>query len=103
MSHDVEMEIQKILNNLNYTKISIVMNLLGWKWRNEGVPDEFAIRKEVRRIMEYAWDYAQKESRNGEWVYTSSGGIIVWCCRNDKTNTPLFQVSFAIDTACNLE
>lgn len=103
MSHDVEMEIQKILNNLNYTKIRIVMNLLGWVWRDKGVPDETMLRNELRRLLISAWDYAQKESRNGEWVYVSTGGFVVWCCRKDETNTPLFQVSFAIDTACNLE
>lgn len=93
----VEMEMQKATNNVNYTKLMIVRNLLGMP------VTEQELRSTLRRILEASYNLATKESRNGEWAFASSLGWTVWCSTNDTTGGALFHVDYSIEHWDNLD
>lgn len=94
--------IGKILNNFNYTKVVVVMNVLGWHWWGKNrSPNETEIRDQLRSLLYSAYDLACRTpaSRKGEWCYASTGGLLVWCFVDE--NGPVFQASFAVESASN--
>jgi len=73
--------IDYIMDSFDFDKVQTVMEFLKWEWRDEGVPDRYSIKKEVRRLLRDAIEnksdiaiggfivkYYPPNNDGGEWI-----------------------------------
>lgn len=54
---DMNDKIEEILNNFDFNKVKRVMEFLDWKWHNVGIPNEYQLICEARRLLEQAYEW----------------------------------------------
>lgn len=99
---DVKFEIEKALNNINFTKILVCMNLLGWKYTGQETTEN-TLKETCARIMKASYSMAERRDVQGEWAFASSGGFTSWCFIETETGNPKFHVSFDLEQWDNLD
>ena len=73
--------IDDIMDSFDFNKVHKVMEFLDWQWRDEGVPDEYSLKREARRLLRDAIEnktsistggfivkYYPADNDGGEWV-----------------------------------
>jgi hypothetical protein len=90
--------IEKVVNKLDFCKISRIMEFLEWEWGSvDGVPNQITLFNFAIEILTLAYkDYLDKDSK--EMVYVSSGGFVAMCYPDDKGD-PVLQISFVLESS----
>jgi Spy/CpxP family protein refolding chaperone len=54
MTEKQQSAIDEIMDDFNFNKVHKAMKELNWQWRDIGVPDEYDLRVEARRLLKEA-------------------------------------------------
>lgn len=82
----------EIMDSFDFDKVNKMMCAVDWKWASseEGIPDQYELRKEARRLM--------KQAIIGE--DSGTGGFRAWVTDGKDNDGPWtrLHLSFGIDT-----
>jgi hypothetical protein len=85
-------QLDEIMDSFDFDQVQKMMSAADWIWaRSEnGVPDQYELRQEARRLM--------KQAINGE--YCATGGFRAWVTDGTDKDGPWtkLNLSFGIDT-----
>lgn len=97
-----EKVIEDVMDNFNFEQVQKVMDFLDWKWYISGsseVPTVETLRKEARRLLDMAFQSAEKKEFNDEGFReetVASGGLEAYA-RNDENGSYFSELRFIVE------
>lgn len=85
---NIEQQIQKILRNFDFYKVSVIMQVLNWSWQDKGVPNKQELKNRAEWVLR---GYVKDNS-----CRTSCGGFQVTDFLSENGN-PVLELQFVLE------
>ena len=89
MTEQQQEAIDYIMDSFDFNRVHKVMEFLEWQWADEGVPDEFSIKREARRCLRYAIENKSD---------ISTGGLTVKYYPADEDGPEWIKLAFELES-----
>lgn len=88
-----ESDIRDCVDGLDSEQIHAMMRVMDWKWRNNGVPDRYAIEGKAAYLLRHVKRALEDVDEDREHVSAATGGLVAEWTRNKFGNEQI-QVYF---------